>query len=120
MVVKGVRTMYHVSCFNQVKLRYWINYPLVDEAVLIKLCMIRMNCLASLQGKNYGLTATMSSEPWWGGGCCWVITYINAPTDIMTSHIIVCVPSRNHNNILECPQRRTVHAILCLCPAIQW
>ena len=22
MVVKGVRTMYHVSCFNQVKLRY--------------------------------------------------------------------------------------------------
>ena len=67
-----------------------------------------MNWLASLQGKNYGLTATMSSEPWWGGGCCWVITYINAPTatDIMTSHI-VCVPSTNHNNILECPQRRT-------------
>jgi hypothetical protein len=49
---------------------------MVDGAVLINLSVIRMNWLASKHNlkmagrsfgwkKNYGLTVTVSSEPWW-------------------------------------------------------
>ena len=66
-----------LSCLNPVTRRYWINYQLVDGAVLINLSVIWMNWLASKHNlkmaggsygwkKNYGLTVTMSSELWWG------------------------------------------------------
>jgi hypothetical protein len=52
---------------------------MVDGAVLINLSVIRMNWLASKHNlkmagrsfgwkKNYGLTVTVSSEPWCGRG----------------------------------------------------
>ena len=61
---------------NPVTRQYWINYQLVDGAVLINLSVIRMNWLASKHNlkmvgrsfgwkKNYGLTVTVSFEPWW-------------------------------------------------------
>jgi hypothetical protein len=59
---------------------------LVDGAVLIDLSVIWMNWLASKQNlkmagrsfgwkKNYGLTVTVSSEPW----CAWDLRDVEKP-----------------------------------------